>query len=179
MMKKVNVVEIIKGYEMDSQKTASHKPTNQAIIDMLENTALDSLTVEIARGGSVYNRGSVVECVVKYMLNEYIKGSASSHYKKSVSNEDFSTVRKNAELVKELGLEINVNYEIKCLSSIARASYTNKVESPIIMVDLRKKSKGVYLVQPNDLVFYNASSISDYNNGESLDLIAELLGLLD
>jgi hypothetical protein len=113
------------------------------------------------------------------MLNEYIKGSASSHYKKSIANEDFSTIRKNAELVNELGLEINVNYEIKLISPLARASYTNKVESPIIMVDLRKKSKGVYLVQPNDLVFYNATSISDYNNGESLDLIAELLGLLD
>lgn len=177
MMQKVNVVEIIKGYEMDSKKTASHKPTNQAIIEMLENTALDSLTVEIARGGSVYNRGSVVECVVKYMLNEYIKGSASSHYKKSIANEDFSTIRKNAELVKELGLEININYEIKLISPLARASYTNKIESPIIMVDLRKKSKGVYLVQPKDLVFYNATSISDYNNGIALDLIAELLGL--
>lgn len=179
MMLKVNVNEIIKGYEMDSKNSPKRRPTNQAIIDMLENTSLDSLTVEIARGGSVYNRGSVVECVVKYMLNEYIKGSASSHYKKSIANEDFSTIRKNKDLVNELGLEINVNYEIKLISPIARASYSNKIESPIIMVDLRNKTKGVYLVQPNDLVFYNASSISDYKKGESLDLIAELLGLLD
>ena len=51
------------------------------------------------------------------------------------------------------------------------------IKTDIIMIDLRNKTKGVYLVKPNDLVIYNGSSIKDYSNGIKLDLLMELLGL--
>lgn len=175
-MQKVNVNVIIEKFK-ESAKTPKNAPTDNTIIEMLENTNLEFLTVEIARGGSVFNRGSVIECVVRYALNDFLRGSASANYKKSVKNEDFSTIRKNAELLNELGLESNKNYEIKLITSLARASMSNIITSDIIMVDLRGKNKGVYLVKPQDLVIYNNSSIKDYKKGVKLELLSELLGL--
>ena len=175
-MQKVNVNVIIERFG-ESAKNPKNAPTDNTIIEMLENTNLEYLTVEIARGGSVFNRGSVVECIVRYALNEFLRGSANATYKKSVKNEDLSTIRKNQDLLNELGLESNKNYEIKLITSLARASMSNAILTDVIMVDLRGKNKGVYLVKPQDLVIYNGSSIKDYNNGVKLELLSELLGL--
>lgn len=176
-MQKVKIEKVIKLFE-ESAKNSKNAPTDNAIISMLENTMLEFLQVEETRGGNLYNRGSVVECVVRYALNDYLRGSASSTYKKSLKNEDFTTTRKNADLLQDLGLEINMNYEIKLITSLARASMSAKIENDVIMVDLRAKSKGVYLVKPENLVIYkDGSSIKDYKNGINLDLLSELLGL--
>lgn len=175
-MQTIKIETIIKAFE-ESAKNPKNAPTDNAIIEMLSNTDLQYLRVEETRGGNLYNRGSVVECVVRYQLNDFLRGSASTTYKKSVKNEDFSTVRKNQELLNELGLESNKEYEIKLITSLARASMSNVIKTDIIMVDLRNKTKGVYLVKPNDLVVYNGSSIKDYKNGIALSLLSELLGL--
>ena len=178
-MKKMQTVKIeiiVKAFE-ESARNPKNAPTDNAIIEMLENTDLQYLQVEETRGGNLYNRGSVVECVVRYQLNSFLRGSASATYKKSVKDLDFSTVRKNQELLQELGLEPNKEYEIKLLTSLSRASISNIIKTDIIMVDLRGKTKGVYLVKPNDLVIYNSSSIKDYKNGIALELLSELLGL--
>jgi hypothetical protein len=175
-MQNVNVEIILKAFE-ESARNPKNAPTDKAIIEMLENTDLQFLQVEETRGGNLYNRGSVVECVVRYQLNSFLRGSASATYKKSVKNEDFSTVRKNQELLSELGLQPNKEYEIKLITSLARASMSNIIKTDVIMIDLRNKTKGVYLVKPNDLVIYNNSSIKDYNNGVALELLSELLGL--
>lgn len=175
-MEKILVNEIIKKYQMNNS-VAKNAPTNNAIIKMLQATELKSLVVEPAKSGAVLNRGSVVECVVRYALIEYILGEAPKTMKKSTSNEDFNTKGFDIEMLEDLGLQANTNYEIKLLSSIARASYEDKKEMPIIMVDLRAKSKGVYLVEPKDLVLYNPKSISDYTKGTRLDLVSELLGI--
>ena len=176
-MQKVKIENIIKSYELDSIAHSKNKPTNELIISMLENASVESLQVEPTRGGGIYNRGSVVECLFRAVANEYINGKVASLYKKSTNEEDFNTNKKNAQYVRELGLEPNTKYEIKCISSLARASMSTKVVNPCIIVDLRAKTLGVYLVQPKDLVIYNGSSIKDYTNGVSLDLVSELLGL--
>lgn len=175
-MQKININTIIKAFE-ESARNPKNAPTDNAIIEMLENTCLEFLQVEETRGGKLYNRGSVVECVVRYVLNEYLNGVASATYKKSLKDEDFTTNKKSIELLNDLGLEKNKNYEIKLITSLARASMSNIIKTDVIMIDLRNKSKGVYLVKPNDLVIYNNSSIKDYNNGVALDLLSELLGL--
>lgn len=176
-MQKVKIENIIKSYELDSLQHIKNKPTNSLIISMLQNSSLESLQVEPTRGGAIYNRGSVVECLFRAVANEYINGKVASLYKKSTNEEDFNTNKKNAQYVKELGLEPNTKYEIKCISSLARASMSTKVVNPCIVVDLRAKTLGVYLVQPKDLVIYNGSSIKDYKNGVALNLLNELLGL--
>lgn len=175
-MQKIKIETIIKAFE-ESARNPKNAPTDNAIIEMLDNTCLEFLQVEETRSGKLYNRGSVVECVVRYVLNEYLRGSASSTYKKSVKDEDFTTMRKNADLLNDLGLSNNTNYEIKLITPLARASMSNVIKTDVIMIDLRNKTKGAYLVKPQDLVVYNGSSIKDYNNGIALDLLGELLGL--
>lgn len=176
-MKKIKINEIIKMYQMDSVAHSKNAPTNNAIISMLENTSLEYLTVEPTRTGAIFNRGSVAECVMRSVVNEYVKGSTNNHYKKSTHAEDLTTKCKSVEMLQDLGLQTNKTYEIKLLSSLARASYDNANKSDyIIMIDIRAKSKGVYLVNYNDLVLYNATSIKDYK-GQRLELLGELLGL--
>lgn len=176
-MKKIKVNEIVKSYEMDSVAHSKNAPTNNAIISMLENTNLEFLTVEPSRTGAIYNRGSVAECIIRSVINEYVNGVSANHYKKSNKGVDLSTKRKSVEMLNDLGLASNKSYEIKLISSLARASYDNTNKSDfIIMLDIRAKSKGVYLVNYNDLVLYNGTSIKDYK-GERLDLLCELLGL--
>lgn len=175
-MEKILVNEIIRKYK-ENNKVAKNAPTNNAIIKMLQGTELKSLVVEPSKTGAILNRGSVVECVVRYALIEYVLGEAPKTMRKSVNNEDFNTNGFDIEMLADLGLQANTNYEIKLLSSVARASYDDAKDLPIIMVDLRAKSKGVYLVEPKDLVLYSAKSISDYVKGTRLDLVGELLGL--
>jgi hypothetical protein len=176
-MKKTTINEIIKAYEMDSISHQKNAPTNNAMITMLENTNLEYLTVEPTRSGNIFNRGSVAECVIRSVINEYVLGHTSNHYKKSSNGSDLSTKKKSVDMLQDLGLASNKNYEIKLLSSLARASYDNANKSDfIIMLDIRAKSKGVYLVKYSDLVLYNGASIKDYK-GQRLDLLCELLGL--
>lgn len=175
-MQKIKINTILKAFE-ESAKNPKNAPTDSAIVEMLENTSLEFLQVEETRGGKLYNRGSVVECITRYALNDYLRGSASATYKKSVKNEDFSTMRKNRDLLHDLGLESNKEYEIKLITPLARASMSTIIKNDIILIDLRAKTKGAYLVKPKDLILYNGSSIKDYQNGVRLDLLCELLGL--
>lgn len=176
-MKKVKINEIVKSYEMDSVAHSKNAPTNNAMITMLENSSLEYLTVEPTRSGNIFNRGSVAECVIRSVINEYVIGHTSNHYKKSGNGSDLSTKRKSVDMLQDLGLLSNKSYEIKLISSLARASYDNTNKSDfIIMLDIRAKSKGVYLVKYSDLVLYNGTSIKDYK-GQRLDLLCELLGL--
>ena len=94
---------LIKAFE-ESARNPKNAPTDSTIVEMLENTCLEYLQVEETRGGKLFNRGSVVECVVRYVLNDFLRGSASATYKKSVKDLDFSTVRKNQELLQEAHL---------------------------------------------------------------------------
>ena len=176
-MKKVSVQTIINAYKQDNNERPKNAQTNNIIIEMLENASVDFLTVEINQNGTIYNRGSVAECLGRACVNEYVNGSTSNHYKKSTQGHDLSTNKKSVAMLKDLGLESNKAYEFKLISGLARASYDNKENADnIIMIDIRLKTKGVYLVNYNDLVLYNGTSIKDYK-GQRLDLLCELLGL--
>lgn len=174
-MQKIKINVIVKAFE-ESAKNPKNAPTDSAIIDMLENTCLEFLQVEETRGGKLYNRGSVVECITRHVINEYVRGIASTYYKKSVKDLDINLSKCSKDLLNDLGLS-NDNYEIKLITPLARASMSTIIKSDIIMIDLRAKTRGAWLVSPSDLVVYNGSSIKDYNNGVKLDLLSELLGL--
>lgn len=177
-MKKIKVNEIIASYERDSISHQKNAPTNQVIIKMLKASNLEYLTVEPTRSGAIYNRGSVVECVVRAIINEYVKGYTSNHYKKSNNGEDLSTKKKSIEMLNDLGLTSNKTYEIKLLSSLARASFDNANKSDyILIIDIRAKSKGIYLVDYNNIVLYNKNSIKDYTKGKKLNTLGGLMGL--
>ena len=174
-MQKVQIQKVIESFK-ESARVPKNAPTDNTIVNMLENTNLQFLKVEPTRSGLIFNRGSVVECIVRNVINEYVRGQASTYYKKSVNDLDISLNKCNKNLLNDLGLS-NENYEIKLITSLARASMSSKIESSVIMIDLRAKTKGAYLVSPNDLIIYNSSSIKDYKNGIKLDLLTELLGI--
>lgn len=174
-MQKIKINVIVKAFE-ESAKNPKNAPTDNAIIEMLDSTCLEFLQVEETRGGKLYNRGSVVECITRHVINEYVRGVTSTYYKKSVKDLDINLSRCSKDLLNDLGLS-NDNYEIKLITPLARASMSTIIKSDIIMIDLRAKTRGAWLVSPNDLIIYNGSSIKDYNNGVKLDLLSELLGL--
>ena len=174
-MQKIKINVIVKAFE-ESAKNPKNAPTDNAIIEMLENTALEFLQVEQTRGGALYNRGSVVECITRYTINEYVRGQASAYYKKSVKDLDINLVKCSKDLLNDLNLK-NQDYEIKLITPLARASMSSIIKTDVIIIDLRAKTRGAWLVSPNDLVIYKGSSIKDFQNGIKLDLLTELLGL--
>jgi uncharacterized Zn ribbon protein len=134
-MENVKVMRLNEVKEMfvkDMQVKPKNKTCNVAILELIDLINDNSKTIkcEIAKGGDVLNRGSVVECLIKlYLTNQ----KTTSKYK----------ANKN---------DINLNgvgYEIKYTNSVAYASlskkqkteYDNKQYKPLIMVD----SYGVYL----------------------------------
>lgn len=95
-------------YINDTKANAKNHTCNDAIIslcDMLDNNA--QITCEIAKGGKVLNRGSVVECLIKLLLKD----------QKSASK--YSAGRVDLKLN-------NHDYEIKYTNSVAYASISNK-----------------------------------------------------
>ena len=174
-MQKVKIEVIIEKFE-ESAKNPKNAPTDNTIIEMLDNTSLEFLQVEETRGGALYNRGSVVECITRHIINDYVRGQASSYYKKSVKDLDINLMKCNKDLLNDLNLK-NQDYEIKLITPLARASMSSVIKTDVIIIDLRAKTKGAWLVSPNDLVIYKGSSIKDFQNGVKLDLLTELLGL--
>lgn len=171
----VSVSNVIEKLECCNEK---EKTTNNLLIDMLENTNLESVKIEVSRGGG-FNRGSLVECIVKNTILNYLGFNAEKVSKSNNLEKDLNLAKRNKELLSDLKLE-NKDYEIKLITSLARASAIsplNQVEN-IIIIDLRNKSKGAYLVNKKDLVLYELNqSIKDYKKGVYLDLLTELLGL--
>ena len=131
-VKTMTLKEVRKMFEMDNFNKPKNKTCNVAILQLINLINDDSkkIVCEIAKGGSVLNRGSVVECLIKLLFTNQ---KSSSKYK----------ANKN---------DINLNgvgYEIKYTNSVAYASlskkqkneYDNKKYKPLIMVD----TYGVYL----------------------------------
>lgn len=182
MAKKLLLVEsenIIEKLECCSDK---ERATNQALINMLENSGLEKVGIEPSKTGKSFNRGSLAECIIRASILQYL-GFSVEEIRKSVNGLDINLCKRNKELLKDLGLD-NLSYEIKLLTSLSRASKIEKDnQAKVIMVDLRKKSFGIWLVNRNDLVLYqncnpkdNAyNSIKDYNKGAYLELLSELV----
>lgn len=180
----VNVANVIEKLQDCNQK---EKSTNDKIISMLENSNLEKVKIEISKNGS-FNRGSLVECLVKSAILNYLYIDNSKIAKSQKGENDLNLSKRSKDLLKELGLE-NQNYEIKLLTSLARASRINDLNAckKVLMVDLRNKSCGCYVVDKENLILYtnckpneNAyNSIKDYKNGIELETLSEILGLRD
>lgn len=177
-MQKVSINELIATYEADSKERPENAKTNALMIAMLENASIEFLTVELNQNSTIYNRGSVGECLGSACVNEYVTGRVAKHYAKKMQGVDFTTYNKNAKRLQELGLDPSKTYDFKVISGKSRASYSNKEKADFyIIIDIRLKTKGVYLVSFENLIFYNDTSIKDYKQGKRLDLLGELLGL--
>ena len=131
-VKSINLKQLKEMFEKDTQEKPKNKTCNNAILELIKliNDYSKIIKCEVAKGGIVLNRGSVVECLVKLYLT---KQKTTSKYK----------ANKN-----DIKLD-GVGYEIKYTNSVAYASlsakqkkdYDNKQFKPLILVD----SFGVYL----------------------------------
>ena len=128
----INLKALKEMFEKDTQNKPKNKNCNNAIIQLINliNDYSKIIKCELAKGGIVLNRGSVVECLIKLLLTNQ---KTTSKYK----------ANKN-----DIRLD-GVGYEIKYTNSVAYASlsakqrkdYDNKDFKPLILVD----NFGVYL----------------------------------
>ena len=131
-VKSINLKQLKEMYERDNVSKPKNKICNNPILELIKliDDYSKIIKCEVAKGGIVLNRGSVVECLVKLLLTSQ---KTTSKYK----------ANKN-----DIRLD-NIGYEIKYTNSVAYASlsakqrkdYDNKEFKPLILVD----SFGVYL----------------------------------
>ena len=131
-VRSINLKALKEMYEKDNASKPKNKTCNNAILELIKliNDYSKIIKCEVAKGGIVLNRGSVVECLIKLLLTNQ---KTTSKYK----------ANKN-----DIKLD-GVGYEIKYTNSVAYASlsakqrkeYDNKEFKPLILVD----SFGVYL----------------------------------
>ena len=131
-VRSINLKQLKEMYEKDTQNKPKNKVCNNPIIALIEliNDYSKVIKCELAKGGIVLNRGSVVECLVKLLLTNQ------------------KTTQKYKANKNDIKLD-GVGYEIKFTNSVAYASlsakqrkdYDNKEFKPLILVD----SFGVYL----------------------------------
>ena len=138
-VRSINLQQLKEMYERDNASKPKNKTCNNPILELIKliNDYSKIIKCEVAKGGIVLNRGSVVECLVKLLLNNQ---KTTSKYKANRS---------------DIKLD-GVGYEIKYTNSVAYASLSakqrkesdNKEIKPLILVD----SFGVYL---SNTKYYN------------------------
>lgn len=170
---------IIELLRKDNTRTPKNAPTNCALIEMLENSNLELFAVSPTRSGGLYNRGEIVELIIKALIFEFC--GLNVEIKKSQMREsDLNTLKLKVEDLEALGLPKSVNIEVKLTSSIANASVkSNKARWCLIVNLCAKYGVGAYLVESKNLIKDKHDHITPQSvvNGVYLDLITELLGL--
>lgn len=131
-VRSINLKQLKEMFEKDTQEKPKNKVCNNPILELIKliNDYSKIIKCELAKGGVVLNRGSVVECLVKLLLTSQ------------------KTTQKYKANKNDIKLD-GVGYEIKYTNSVAYASlsakqrkdYDNKEFKPLILVD----SFGVYL----------------------------------
>ena len=115
----------------DTQVRKANKSSNKPIIQLIEMLENDNLkiTCEYTKGGTILNRGSVVECLVKLLLKD----------------------QKSARKYQNGRCDMIINhekYEIKYSSAKGYASYSRPIQEKLIFVN----QYGVYLTTGDNLV---------------------------
>ena len=139
--------------------------TDVAILKMLDKVNDDFVaTFEEGRGG-LPNRGSLVECIVKHLIN-----NINNVTKSQKGVKDIKITHKICELSK-------LSYEIKFATTYANASVlTNKkICKYTILIGIT----GAYIINTNELILNASKHIStkSFANATRLDELSALLGL--
>ena len=131
-VRSINLKQLKEMYEKDNESKPKNKVCNNPILELIKliDDYSKIIKCELAKGGVVLNRGSVVECLVKLLLTNQ------------------KTTQKYKANKNDIKLD-GVGYEIKFTNSVAYASlsakqrkdYDNQEFKPLILVD----SFGVYL----------------------------------
>lgn len=119
-------------FELDNQTRPANKSSNHAIITLIDliNDSARLVECERSKGGSILNRGSVVECLTKLLIND--QKSAKKY------------LAKRCDLIHE-----GVKYEIKYSSSKGYAHYNPRQDlSNLIFVN----QYGIYLTSGDHII---------------------------
>lgn len=118
-------------FESDNKKRPSNKTSNSAILTLIDiiNDNSKRITCERTKGGTILNRGSVVECLIKIIMKD--QQSAKKYG------------AKRSDMIVN-----GVHYEIKYSSSKGYASYSKPITDKLIFVN----QYGVYLTDGSNLV---------------------------
>lgn len=131
--KSYTLKEVKKIFENDTQTRKANKSANLPIIKLIDIINNDSarISCETNQSASALNRGAVVECLIKLLLNGQKSATKSAN-------------ETRADLVKN-----GVKYEIKYSSSKGYAHYNPRQDlSNLIFVD----NTGVYLTSGANII---------------------------
>ena len=129
---KITLKALKEMYTLDNIKRPACKSSNHAILTLIDliNDNARFVECERSKGGTILNRGSVVECLVKLLIND--QKSAKKY------------LAKRCDLIHE-----GVKYEIKYSSAKGYAHYNPAQDlSNLIFVD----STGIYLTSGKNIL---------------------------
>lgn len=156
---------------LNNEQQPKAKYSNNVILQMLEcmPSTLD-IEVEPTRSGFAFNRGSLVECLIRAVItNDYIQCRANAR-ESDLNSMDFTS----EQLALINGIK-SKNIEIKFSTSFAPATKkSNKARYTIIACE-----HGVYMIESKNIVWTKAGKLN-INNQNSRDLtpLNELMDLL-
>ena len=154
--------ELIALLKQNNSEQPKAKYSNNVLLAMLENSDIESVSSEPTRNGFLVNRGVVCECLVKHALRKW------SNTYKTTRNADIKISKgDDRAIMREYGLNPNLNYEIKFTTSFALAS-NSKLRTKYILLVM---ADGVYLVESKKYERAN------YPQGKRLDKLSQELGL--
>lgn len=129
---KISLKALREMFIMDSVKRPANKTSNHAIITLIDLINDNTRVVECERskGGTILNRGSVVECLIKLLIND--QKSARKY------------LAKRCDLIHE-----GVKYEVKYSSSKGYAHFNPRQDlSNLIFVN----QYGIYLTSGEHII---------------------------
>lgn len=129
---KITLKNLYAMFTLDNVKRPANKSSNHAIITLIDliNDNARLVECERSKGGTILNRGSVVECLVKLLIND--QKSAKKY------------LAKRCDLIHE-----GVKYEIKYSSSKGYAHYNPRQDlTNLIFVN----QYGIYLTSGDHII---------------------------
>ena len=154
--------ELIALLEKNNSEQPKAKYSNNPLLKMLNKSDIESISSEPTKNGFAVNRGVVAECLVKHKL----RGWADAY--KTTRNADIKSSKGDDRAVmREYGLNPNLNYEVKFTTSFALAS-DSKLKTKYVLLVM---ADGIYLVESKKYERAN------YPQGERLEKLSQELGL--
>lgn len=154
--------EVIALLQKNNCEQPKAKYSNNILLTMLNNADIESMQGEETRKGFELNRGVVCECIIKSKVRRWAnayKTNRNADLKKSKGDD--------RQIMREYGLNPNLNYEIKFTSCFALAS-DSKLKTKYVILVL---ASGIYLVPSKEYKRAN------YPQGERLEKLSQELGL--
>lgn len=157
----VSKSDLLDALQVNSKEQKNAVYSNSILVKMLESSPLESVEIEPTRNGFIANRGSLCEALVKSAISDYVFGY------RTLKNSDVKRPSgSNRAKFRKIGLNPDLNYEVKFTTSFALAS-VSKIKTKYVILVVKE---GAYLVESKDYQRAN------YPQGKRLNLLSQKLG---